>query len=313
MITSEHATASPYVTMFENQMRHYFGQDVVAVNSGTSALFLTLKQCWQYEKVVLPVLTFIATVNAVSWVEQFEFWDVDIETWCINPDYTNYYNDCIVLPVDLYGVISEVNWPNYWVIKDCCESFGIVQSESDFYCYSFNGNKILTTGAGGLVVGENLDRIKILANVGRNKKGEFVEAGFNMRMAGINAKLGLQEFEHLGKRLTWQKRVNEIYRNGLPFKFQEAGPDGSTWWYTACLLPNEIDVVQMVNILNSLNIDYGIKPARRIFRPLNQEVPYKDGKHYPNAELIYNRGICLPQPKNEKDLMKVCLRIKRSL
>lgn len=306
-LPSEYSTSSICVTEFEDRMRDYFGRDVVAVTSGTDALFLSLFAdiSMYFCDVVVPVLTFVATANAVRQMRgSVVFCDVDIETWCGGVDDSPYLR---CLPVDIYGVVSGFSGK----IKDACESFGIKQ-DIPIACYSFNGNKIITTGAGGLVVGNNLDRIRTLANVGRNENEEFIEAGFNMRMAGINAKLGLDEFGHLDERLKWQKRVNEVYRNELPFKFQEDAGNGSTWWYTACLLPESVDVVQTVNMLNSLNIDCGVKPARRVFRPLNQEIPYCDGKSYPVAEYVYEHGICLPQPKNEKGLRKICQAIKQS-
>lgn len=325
------STKSNTVELFEKVMCNFLGvDDCVAVNSGTSALHLVLEHIvrGKFENdvdIILPVLTFAATANAVKMINfkgelNIVFADVDFLTWNLTgKTIRNLFkenNVIAVIGVDLYGNshgnIRDEIW-NHNVVSDSAESLGAIGGVYwDYSCFSFNGNKILTTGAGGLIVGNDLKRIRIMANQGRNKDGDVVEYGYNYRMTGIQAALGLSQMLKLNKNLERKRKINEIYRNELSqLQFQKATEGTkSSWWMTAALFPDDIDIKKFQTVLEEKGV-----PTRRIFKPINQEPAYRDYKSYPNAEYIYNHGLCLPSSvKNtDDDINKVCKIIREYL
>lgn len=318
------STRSETVNKFEQAISKYLKvPDAVAVNSGTSALFLSLLACGvgKNDEVILPVLTFIATANAVSYTgAKVRFVDVDEKTWnmchlesiCAMQDN---HNVKVILPVDLYGNPFSAPLPymvDGWVF-DSTESLGSQcgyrYEGADNICYSFNGNKTLTTGGGGLIVGNNLSKIRRLADVGRDKNGKFVEIGYNYRMNGLAAALGLSQLKRIDETVNKKRRINEIYRNELDniLTFQTETPNSkSSFWMTACTFPAGTDILVLQKKLLSNNI-----PTRRIFQPLNQLKPYLNNEKFPIANMIFSRGLCLPSSvkNSENQILEVCRKV----
>ncbi|MFB5622681.1 MAG: aminotransferase class I/II-fold pyridoxal phosphate-dependent enzyme [Nitrosarchaeum sp.] len=332
----EISTRSKYVEQFEQAVADYLRIDsdyVVATNSGTSALHLALLAAGVKkpgDDVLLPVLTYGASVNAIKMAGGNPvFVDVDKDTWLADFNY-ELFEDGIykfAMPVDLYGnIFNIIHFDEYDVsiIIDAAESF--YQSASidadyypnTFYCFSFNGNKVLSTGAGGVVINgdiNNIEKIKSIASQGKspayNYDGLHLSEGFNYRMAGINAKYGLVHFKYIGGFLKRKEKFNEIYRNELDniVTFQKINCS-SNYWMIAILLPENESVIDTRHALKLEGI-----PTRRIFRPLNHSEPFRDGKTYPNAEMIYNRGLCLPSShlNTDDDIYMVCKTLKKLL
>jgi len=293
------------VQNFEIAMGRYLGVDqCVAVNSGTSALHLALLACGIGRgcKVLVPATTFIATANAVSYTgAEVVLSDVDEITWCMNISYPKKIKASI--PVMLYGGCDVKISCNYRhiVIIDSAESLGYASGGGDFFCYSFNGNKNMTTGGGGLVVGKNLDKIRQMIN-----PGHYDGIGYNYGMPALNARLGLQQLKLLDEHIKIKKSFNLIYRENLKHRltFQEVT---GTPWMTAVLFPAGTDITGLQHRL----LDVGV-PTRRVFEPLNHFKPYRDGKTYPVAEDIWERGLCLPSSvrNSEGEIYEVCQKIK---
>jgi perosamine synthetase len=313
------STNSPDVEKFEQAMAEYLGvNDTVAVNSGTAALHLALlaSGVGPGDKVIMPTLTFCGTANAVEMCGADPvFADVCLRRWnmTISDIIDHIHRDDIdvVIGVDLYGNPCDPHVGYYHLlVSDSAESLGSIDfNESDYTCYSFNGNKILSTGSGGLITGKDLTRIRRLANQGRNEIGECMEPGFNYRMNGTQAKLGLRQLPKLPYRVRKKRRINEIYRNELPtLTFQEA-TEGTrpNWWFTAAMFPEHIDIEML-----QIELGYQDIPTRRIFKPLHLQAAYKETGCFPNAEMIWDRGLCLPSSvmNTEKDTMCVCEAIK---
>jgi perosamine synthetase len=327
------SSASPVVDEFEKIMARYFYVDkdnVLATNCGTSALHLSLIGAGVKpgDDVVLPVLTYAASANAIKYVGANPvFVDVDKDTWLMDIDDELLDGEVYryAMPVDLYGNIdSDIYFEEkVKLIADCCESLGAVElylgDMEHFYCFSFNGNKIMTTGAGGLIVHDNKDtikRLKRLSKQGRakgfEKNGLFSGVGYNYRMAGINAALGLEQLTWVDYRIERKKEIFDIYQNELGDKltFQKIECE-SNYWMTAVLFPEDfMPIPDVMHLLKTENI-----PTRRIFRPLNHSMPFRDYKSYPVAEMIYNRGLCLPSSTKNKDedIIRVCKTIKKIL
>ena len=327
------STACELVTDFEKAMADYLGvSEVVATNSGTSALHLALLECGvgPGDEVIVPALTFIATANAVTYTgAKPVFVDVDPDTWCMNPNKMKLAisdKTKAVMPVSLYGnpcdmgeIVCIINQHNemrdtdIFVIEDAAESIGAKYGEYHvgtmwkYGCFSFNGNKTMTTGAGGLVVGDDLDYIRKLSTVGKNEEGFSFDLGYNYRMPALNAALGLSQLERLDEFLEKKRRFNEIYRNELDgiVKFQEPTENSEpSWWYTTCIMPEGYSGEKAMKYLRHQNI-----PSRAVFTPLGYWDHYRDDVYrFPEAFNIYYQGVCLPSStlNNDQDIFKVC-------
>ena len=315
------STYGPFVPEFEEKFACYLGaKRAVSTQSGTAAIHVSLHELGigPGDEVIVPVLTFVATVNPVMYVGATPvFVDVDPKTWNIDPSRIKKAitpRTKAIIPVHLYGSPANMEEIMYIsqkygipVIEDATESLGAkfkgkyTGTFGKFGCFSFNGNKIITTGGGGMVVTNDekaADHIKFLVNQARDASSGYhhSEVGFNYRMTNLEAALGLAQFERLGEFLEKKRRFNEIYRevlNGL-VEFQEEYEGAeSSWWLTSIKLPDNIQL--SVEGLQRKLKEAGI-PTRRIFMPIVEFPPYRSFKKgdYENAYKIYRRGLNLP-------------------
>jgi perosamine synthetase len=308
------------VQNFELAMGRYLNADkCIAVNSGTSALFLALKACGigKGDRVLVPATTFIATANAVSYTgAKVVLCDVDRKGWCYSaPTITKRHKIKAIIPVMLYGNFSmpiERPSPDVVLIADSAESIEGLSWNAflDFFCYSFNGNKNMTTGGGGLVATtrqrqhDKADKIRRMINPGHCR-----EIGYNYGMTALSARLGLEQLPLLDEHKKKKERFNQIYRENLKHRltFQQVA---GTPWMTAVLFPKGTHIPGIQRRLESMGI-----PTRRVFEPLNHHPCYRDGKTYPVAEDIWSRGLCLPSSvrNSEEEIYEVCQKIKALL
>ena len=334
------STVGPFVPEFEEKLAEFLGiEKAVSTQSGTSALHVALRELGIEEKdeVIVPALTFVATVNPILYVgAKPVFVDVDIKSWNIDPGEIEKHitkNTKAIIPVHLFGnpcdmdVIMDIARKHeLYVIEDATESLGAkykgkyTGTFGDLGCLSFNGNKIITTGGGGMVMGsdpERLDHVKFLVNQSRDEsKGYFhPEVGFNYRMTNIEAAMGLAQMEKLEGFLAKKRTFNKIYKeelNDLEFISFQAECEGaeSCWWLTCIFFENEMDIAGLQEKLKT----YGI-PTRRVFVPATDFPPYKDYKEaeLPNSFSIYERGLCLPcsTRNSEDDIYYVCEKFKK--
>ena len=286
------STAAPVVAEFEKRMAEWLGvPDCVATNSGTAALHLALMECGvgPGDEVIIPALTYVATRNVLQYIgARPQVRDVDSETWLLLEDKRYGYAR---IPVDLYGNV----FMGKGAIFDAAESLGSKppHDNKDMICYSFNGNKLMTTGGGGLIVGPDLDSIRAKLN-----PGHYDGVGYNYRMPSLNAALGLGQLERLDSFLEKKRRFNGIYRHELNkfVKFQVPMPGSEpSWWMTACLFDRPAEIMQQILAQKSI-------PTRRIFEPL------ADRETCPNAWHIYDQGLCLPSGTlmEDEDVLQVC-------
>jgi perosamine synthetase len=334
--------AGPFVPEFEEKFAQYIGAEkAVSTQSGTAALHMALYQLGigEGDDVIVPSLTFIATINPVLFVRAKPvIVDVDPITWNIDPQEIRKAitkKTKAIIPVHLYGsvcnieeIIEIARENNLFVIEDATESLGATYKNrqtgtfGDFGCFSFNGNKLITTGGGGMIASNNqkkAEHIKFLINQARDVyKGYYhPEVGFNYRMTNIEASLGLAQLERIENFLEKKRKFRKIYQevfNGLPYiKFQEESDNTSGSWWLTCIKidKNNIDIDKLKLKLKEKGI-----PTRRIFMPAN-EMPYlkKYSKPCPNAYEIYNQGICLPSStlNEEGDIRKTASIIKETL
>lgn len=329
------STVGPFVSEFERKFAEYLDvKKAVSTQSGTTALHIALDELGidKGDEVIVPALTFIASINPIMYVRAKPvFADVDAKTWNINPEEIEKRitkKTKAIIPVHFYGnpcnmdeILDIAKKHRLYIIEDATESLGAryknkyIGTFGDFGCFSFNGNKIITTGGGGMVIGNNekrLEHIKFLANQGRDEsKGYYYsEIGFNYRMTNLEAALGLAQMERSDEFLMKKRKFNKIYREELKsinfICFQEEYKNAeSSRWLSCIIFEKAIDIPTLQKELK----DKGI-PTRRIFMPVTEFPPYKKYKRavYANSYRIYERGLCLPSStlNSEDDIRYVC-------
>ena len=335
------STYGPYVPEFEEKFAEYIGVNrAVSVQSGTAGLHIALYELGigKGDEVIVPATSFIATANPILYVgAKPVFVDVDPLTWTIDVDKLKEAitsRTKAIIPVHIYGVPAKMDAilemareRDIYVIEDATESLGAVYKGKmtgawgDIGVFSFNGNKVITTGGGGMVTlndEKRADHIKFLVNQARDaSKGYFhPEMGFNYRMTNLEASLGLAQMERLPEFLEKKRRFREIYKEllGDVLTFQEAYDESNpSWWLTSVLLPEGVDVAEFQARLREEGI-----PTRRIFYPMPC-MPYFEGEdacgRYPVAMDIYRRGLNLPSStlNSEEDIRWVAGMIREIL
>ena len=300
---NEISTSGKYVDVFNERMTEHFGRPTVGTNSGTSALFLALKAAHigKGDTVALSACTFRATYNAVKYTgAHCEIVDVDRSTWNLDESQIPSYARAVI-PVHLYGNPCILRNPSVrWVIEDACEALGSrYVSQGDFACYSYNGNKIVTGGAGGAVVCKEQYHADLISSW--IKPGHYYGVGYNFGMPSLISALVLSQFERLTTQVAAKRAIHKVYRAELDdlVWFQEETPGTlSNRWYTAILVEDRELVESHLN-------EQGI-PTRRIFTPLAD---------LPVATYLYEHGICLPSSVQNRyaDIKRVCDEIRRCL
>lgn len=314
------STFGPYVPEFENEFAQYVGiNKAVSTQSGTAAIHIALYELGigRGDEVIVPALTFVASVNPVLYVgAKPVFADVDPCTWNISPKEIKKLitkKTKAIIAVHLYGnpckmdeIANIAREYGLFVIEDAAESLGakignqFVGTFGDLGCFSFNGNKTMTTGGGGMVVGRDssrIEHIKFLVNQARDeKKGYFhPEVGFNYRMTNIEAAFGLAQMKRFKGLLKKKKQLNLMYRDMLSdiegIEFQKTGDMAeSSYWFT-CFFKKDINISCLQEELKKKCV-----PTRRLFMPITEFPPYKKSKHgkLDNSYNLYKNGLCLP-------------------
>jgi len=315
------STVGPLVGEFEDRFAKYLNlKKAVSTQSGTAAIHVALHELGigKGDEVIVPVLTFIATVNPVVQIGAVPvFADIDPETWNIDSrdvEKKITKKTKAIIPVHLYGnpcdmkeLVRISKKYGIAIIEDATESLGAsfggrpTGTFGEFGCFSFNGNKVITTGGGGMIIGKSLKKLehaKFLVNQARDEsRGYFhPEVGFNYRMTNIEAALGLAQIGRLNGFLKTKAVFNKLYRQELSdvgsLKFQKQYLESNaSWWLTCVSFDRNIDVAEIQKKLKEKGI-----PTRRLFMPITQFPPYKQycKGSFKNAYDIYDRGLCLP-------------------
>ncbi len=335
------SSVGPCISEFEKKVARYLGvKGAVALQSGTAAIYMALHELGigSGDEVIVPSLTFTATVNPILYVGATPvIIDVDLKTWNIDPIkirevITN--KTKAIIPVHLYGnpcdmkeILAIAKEYSLFVIEDATESLGSKLNDQytgvfgDLGCFSFNGNKLITTGGGGMIISNHVDKlehIRVLINQAKDKDkpGLHSELGFNFRMTNIEAALGLAQFEKIDEFLEKKKIFKKIYHKilgdlaGVNFQ-KQYNQAISCEWLTCITIEDSIKISDFMEFLQKKNI-----PSRRIFLPVNG-MPYlkKYAMDCSNAEAIYNKGLCLPSSmlNTVEDVEYVCQSIKEAL
>lgn len=292
----------------------------IATSNGTTALhlaLLTIGLC-QGDEVIVPTLTFIATANAASYIgAKPVFVDSDPNNWTIDPSRIEEKitrNTKAIIPVHLYGhpadmdpILKIAQKHHLFVIEDAAEAHGAlykgrkVGSLSDMGCFSFYGNKIITTGEGGMVLTSNLDwaqKAKFLRDHGMSKTRKYWHPviGYNFRMTNIQAAIGQAQLGRI-ERIIEKKRRNAFLYNsllqnirGIKLPPEEKWAKNVYWMYNI-LIEDEFGITrdELMIKLKENNID-----SRRFFIPIHLMPPYRTEEQHSIAESLSRKGISLP-------------------
>jgi perosamine synthetase len=318
------STAGPFVPEFETKFASYLNTGgAVAVQSGTAAIHMALYELGikAGDEVIVPVVTFIASVNPVVYVGATPvFVDIDLATWNLDPSEVRKAitpRTKAIIPVHLYGnpcdmaeIMDIAREYGLYVIEDATESLGatyhgkMTGAIGDMGCFSFNGNKVITTGGGGMVTSNDAGKakhIKFLVNQARDEsRGYFhPEIGFNHRMTNLEAALGLAQFqrlpEFLAQKRQYYQEYHRIFADNKNLDLQHELPGAvSSFWLSSVRIKKNTSGLSLVEIQARLK-EYGI-PTRRIFQPLVDFPPYQKYKSgaYPNAYELFHTGLNLP-------------------
>jgi perosamine synthetase len=329
------SSKGPYINKFEEALADYLGcKYVITTNTGTAACHLCLlatKFNNEQLEVIVPNLTFVATANAVQYCNgNVHLCDIDRDTWLLDLD--KYVLNINIRPthvfvVDLFGVPANITdeqmQRNFCrgasLIQDSCQAFGSKidgkhnGTNVDMACFSFFGNKTLTTGEGGAVITNSrklYEKALLLRGQAEVSKYFHVEVGHNYRMTNIQAAIGLGQLENIRNILDCKRAIYESYQKQLNDFVSQKIPDNVTsnhWVYTI-LIDAPLFVQQQ---LKTHGID-----SRTMFRPLNTMPMYydhDDSNKYPISTFISKHGLMLPSYPDLPmyDINRICKIIKR--
>ncbi|SFB47861.1 perosamine synthetase [Cohnella sp. OV330] len=313
------SSSGKYIDLFESAFAEFVNSSyAVSVSNGTVAIQLALKALGigEGDEVIVPDLTFAATINAVLHVNATPvIVDIEPDSWCIDPKQISQAitkRTKAIIPVHLYGQVCDMDaimqiaeQNQLFVIEDCAESHGALYkgrktgSIGDIGCFSFFANKIVTTGEGGMCVTSNeklQTRLRLLRDHGmsKNKKYWHEEVGFNFRMTNLQASLGYAQMEKVNQMLVERKQIEDMYKHYLKenhaISFQSDLPDRDrVVWLVSILVPAAVREQLLLRLRNS-GFD-----NRAFFYPLSAMNIYKSYTHS-NAQsrLISEQGLNLP-------------------
>ena len=337
------SSVGSYVTRFENVLAEFSScKYAVATSNGTTALHIALLLAGvkKNDYVIAPNVTFVASINAIKYTGADPvLLDVDAQTWQMDLDLLEefleketdrrngelfYIKDgrtirCL-MPVHVLGNLCDMDR-----LKELAERFHLVMVEDateslgTYYkgrhtggfgllgCFSFNGNKIITTGGGGAIVTDNEElqkKAKHLTTQAKCDPFEYIhdEVGYNYRLVNVLAAMGVAQMELLPSFIQQKKRIDAFYRKELSgtgdIRFQkiERDADCNCWLFTFMTSKQK----EVLRVLNDNHMQ-----ARPLWVPMNQLKMLKDDIYYTRddrSRFIHQHCLSIPCSTNIKDV-----------
>jgi len=338
------APLGEYVNKFEESIKAYTdAPNTLALNSATSALHLALRilDIKEGDDVLASTFTFIGSVSAILYQKANPvFIDSDEASWNISPLLLEkYLETCEKKPkalilTHLYGMSADIEKiaaickeHNVYLIEDAAESLGATFNEKHtgtfgvFGVYSFNGNKILTTSGGGMLISPNAEYIKkamFYSTQAREQEifYEHEEYGYNYRMSNVLAAIGVAQMEVIEERVAKKREIFNWYREFLDdveeitFMPELEGSRGNRW--LTALTFSKTDYNKVMNALNEINVE-----SRPLWKPMHMQPLFKDAKTYLDgtSEKLFQQGLCVASSTTmtKDDVKYICKVIKESL
>jgi dTDP-4-amino-4,6-dideoxygalactose transaminase len=329
------------VNGFEKELAEKVGSKAAAaLSSGTAAIHLALKAAGVGEGdiVFCPTLTFSATANPIIYQNAIPvFIDSDFETWNMSPKaleeaFKKYPEVKAVIVVHLYGLSADMDKimgicknHNVTVIEDAAESLGTYYKGKqtgtlgNYGIFSFNGNKIITTSGGGMLVSNDEERIaktRFWATQSRDQARHYQhsELGFNYRMSNVVAGIGRGQLKVLDQRVVKKRAIYEFYKRELGelegVEFMPSNEwDEPNYWLSSITLNGKVRPIDIMDALEKENIE-----SRPVWKPMHLQ-PYFEKYDFVGegiSEKLFESGVCLPSDTKmtEEDLERVVKTIK---
>lgn len=350
------STGGPYVNQFEEKIAAYVKcKGAVSCQNGTSGLHVSLELCGvgRGDEVLVPTLTFIAAINPVRYLgAEPVFMDCD-DSLCLDPQKVNEFclNECefiegklinkktrnhikAIVVVHVFGNMADMeslmdlaSKYNLKVVEDATEAIGTYYLDGiyksrfagtigDVGVYSFNGNKIMTTGGGGMIVSNDeklLNKAKHLTTQAKSDELYYTHdaVGYNYRMTNLQAALGLAQLEQLESFINTKIENFELYKNALKevkgINLLSFGNHiRSNYWFYALLVESDFKLNRdaLIQYFSSQNIQ-----ARPIWGLIHEQKPYQDNQAYKieKARLYWQKVVNIPCSTNltNEDLLRV--------
>lgn len=338
------APLGEYVNKFEESILNYTqSNNALAVSSGTAAIHLALRvlDIKEGDDVLASTFTFIGSISSILYVGANPvFIDSNEESWNISPALLEeYLNSCSKKPkalilTHLYGQSSDIikianicKKNDIYLIEDSAESLGATFNNKhtgtfgDFGIYSFNGNKILTTSGGGMLVSNNEEYIKkamFFATQARENHiyYEHEEFGYNYRMSNILAAIGVAQMEVIEERVNQKRKIFSWYKEFLndidEIKFMpELKNSRGNRWLTTITLDNT-PYSKIMKSLDNINVE-----SRPLWKPMHMQPLFKSSKSYLDgtSEFLFEKGLCLPSSTimTKDNIKEICTVIRKEL
>jgi pyridoxal phosphate-dependent aminotransferase EpsN len=320
------APLGPQVDAFEQEIAEVVGvPHALALSSGTAALHLALVVLGigAGDEVACSSLTFSASANAIHYTGATPvFVDADAGTWTVDPELLDQAlaerpDVRAVVAVDLYGqccdyeTISEIcERRGVTLVQDAAESLGASHGaapaggQGELAALSFNGNKVITTSGGGMLVSRNAGWIAHARKLSTQAREpaphyEHTEIGFNYRLSNLLAAVGRAQLEVLPDRVAARRRINERYRALLAdapgIAFMPEAPYGqSNWWLTCILVDPGAAGTDRESIRVALEAE-DIE-SRPLWKPMHLQPVYRSAPSYGGdvSASLFAHGLCLP-------------------
>lgn len=343
------STVGENITKFEDQVKEYVGiENAVALSSGTSAIHLGLKalEVKKDDIVFVSDLTFSASVNPIIYENATPvFIDSEPETWNMSPKALEKafekYNPKAVVVVHLYGratrmeeIVRICEKHNVPIIEDAAEGLGTIYKGKFLGTYgkcaafSFNGNKIITTTSGGMLVSNNEDIVKKAKFWSTQSKEpvryyQHKEIGYNYRMSNVLAGIGRGQMmiieERIAKKNEIFNKYKEAFKNINDIDMMPENKDERSNTWLSCMTIKDGSKVKPIDIIETLekeNVE-----SRHIWKPMHLQ-PIFEKYDFINhnesgisvGEDLFNRGICLPSDTNmtaeeQDEIINIILKI----
>lgn len=328
------APLGPNVDAFEREIAEYVGsRGAVALSSGTAAIHLALRllEVGHGDLVFCSTLTFIGSANPILYQgAEPVFIDSEPSTWNMSPiALERALQDAelqgkrpkAVIVANLYGqnadmdpILEICNRYEVPVVEDAAESLGATYKGrasgtlGKFGIFSFNGNKIITTSGGGMLVSDDLDKLeraRFLATQARDPARHYQhsEMGYNYRMSNVLAGIGRGQLRVLEQRIAARRKIFETYASrlgrygGISF-MPEADFGRSTRWLTVMRVDRNMTGLTPMDIIERLEA-FNIE-SRPVWKPMHLQPLFEHCRYYAHepdnnvSEAIFEEGLCLP-------------------
>ena len=321
------APLGPHVDAFESEVADYVGvKQAAALSSGTAALHLALEMLGvqKGDHVFCSDLTFVASANAIRYLNAIPvFIDAEPTSWNMSPSALEKAFESVlpkaVIVTDIYGqsadykLIAEICDKHQTpIIEDAAESLGAEYNRKkcgsfgEMAILSFNGNKIITTSGGGMLLTDRSEfvlKAKKLSTQSREEAlhYEHAQVGYNYRLSNILAALGRAQLKSLDQYVEKRRKIFNYYYNNLKdiegIRFMPEIENGkSTRWLSVLLMEN-INHDKIEDIIRSFS-EENIE-VRPIWKPMHLQPVFEDASFYYNSQKpisasLFEHGLCLP-------------------